>query len=104
MHTFVQWHEVGIAAELPELSVQRVGTTGILIVNHDPPRASTPLCPHKFAPLEEGHLEDGCLHCPVHDAAFKLESGEPRDGDGWAGELDMYPAKLEDGKIWVQID
>lgn len=99
----MQWQEVGAAASLPALSVQRVGTKSVLIVNQDRPRATTPLCPHKFAPLEEGHLEDGCLHCPVHDAAFHLDSGTPRDGDGWAGQLDVYPAKLEDGVIYVQI-
>lgn len=99
----MQWHDVGAAAELPPLSLQRVGTQQVIVVNQDPPKATTPLCPHKFAPLQEGHVEDGCIHCPVHDAAFCLDTGEPREGDGWAGQLDVYPAKLEAGRILVQL-
>lgn len=102
MHKSVQWHEVGSPTDLPTLSLQTAGTQQVLVINTEPPRATAPLCPHKFAPLEEGTLEENCLHCPVHDAAFHLDSGIPREGDGWAGQLQTFPARLRDGIIEVQ--
>lgn len=79
----------------------RVGTTALVLVRQgDAVHAFDGLCPHKFAPLAEGHVEDGCLACPVHDAHFQMD-GTPRDGDGWAGNLRPYPARVRDGMVEI---
>jgi nitrite reductase/ring-hydroxylating ferredoxin subunit len=36
-------------------------------------------CPHAGGNLSGGHVEDGCAVCPLHQWAFRLESGELRD-------------------------
>ncbi len=33
-------------------------------------------CPHMSAPLSAGHLEGCITHCPLHQGAFDLRSGE----------------------------
>lgn len=60
------------------------------------------LCPHKFAPLQEGRLEDGCLVCPVHDAHFQMD-GTPRDGDSWAGQLPTHPTRIVAGQVEIDL-
>lgn len=80
----------------------RVGTTPLLLVRvGDAVHATEAVCPHKFADLAEGTVEDGCLRCPLHDAAFHLPSGAPRAGDEWAGHLPTFPCRVEDGRVQV---
>lgn len=81
----------------------RAGTTMVLLTRiGDAVHATEPLCPHKFADLSEGTVEDGCLRCPLHDAAFRLPGGEPRPGDEWAGSLPTFPVRVEGGRVLVQ--
>lgn len=82
----------------------RVQTTDVLLVRtKDQVLATEPLCPHKFADLSEGTVENGCLHCPMHDAAFCLPSGEARPGDEWAGRLDLMESRVVDGVVQVRV-
>lgn len=99
----VAWTSVCKLAELDQgPNASRIGTHALTLVKTgDEIHATAALCPHKFAPLAEGTVEDGCLKCPVHEAAFHLETGEPRDGDGWAGRLDVYPCRVTDGVVEV---
>lgn len=101
----VEWLEVVALAELEEgsPSLHRVGTQQFVLIRRgDTVTATEPLCPHKFAPLQEGHVEAGCLVCPVHEAHFNLDSGVPREGDGWAGQLELFATEVRDGHVWVQ--
>ncbi len=103
--TDVEWLDGGLLKDLEDgaPSLQRLGTKQcVLIRRGDTVVATEALCPHKFAPLQEGHLEDGCLVCPVHDAHFNLDSGTPREGDGWAGQLELFATEIRDGRVWVQ--
>ncbi len=100
------WTDAAALDDLPKArpTVVRVGTTHVLLVRRGGAvHATEPLCPHKFAALEEGTVEDGCLRCPVHDAAFHLDTGEPRDGDAWAGRLQTYPVRVEAGRVHVAL-
>lgn len=103
----VVWTRACTVDELQEAAVTplRVGTTALVAVRAgDDVHVFDALCPHKFGPLSEGHVEDGCLHCPVHDAAFHLESGHPREGEGWAGTLRRYPARIVGTDVEVSLD
>ncbi len=100
-----EWTEALGLDELPDGSPHavRVGTTRVLFVRQaEAVHAFEAVCPHKFADLAEGHLEDGCLHCPMHDAAFHMD-GTPRAGDEWAGNLSLYPCRVEEGRVLVQL-
>lgn len=37
-------------------------------------------CTHGDARLSDGHIEDGCIECPLHQALFDLATGEVRRG------------------------
>ncbi len=105
MVCFVEWTDAAAQDELPldAPHAVRVGTTRVLFVRtNGAVHAFEGVCPHKFADLAEGHMEDGCLHCPMHDAAFHLD-GAPRAGDEWAGSLPTFPCKVEDGRVLVQL-
>lgn len=82
----------------------RVGTRRLVVLRDgDEAHVTDALCPHKFTPLEEGHVESGCLVCPTHDAGFRLADGAPRAGDGWAGRLDVHPARVVDGQVQADL-
>lgn len=65
--------------------------------------ATSNICTHEYAVLSEGWLENGCIECPLHAAQFDVRTGKalssPADED-----LAVYPAKVEAGQIFVQID
>jgi nitrite reductase (NADH) small subunit/3-phenylpropionate/trans-cinnamate dioxygenase ferredoxin subunit len=39
-------------------------------------------CPHAGGDLAGGFIEDGCVLCPWHHWAFRLENGQLRDSPG----------------------
>jgi nitrite reductase (NADH) small subunit len=41
-------------------------------------------CPHAGGSLAGGCVEDGCVMCPWHHWAFRLENGQLRDSPGVA--------------------
>lgn len=57
-------------------------------------------CPHKGAPLAEGHLCDHTIECGWHGWRFDLRTGECLTN---SGAVETYEVIIEDGwiKIWV---
>lgn len=64
------------------------------------PKACAALCPHAFAPLIDGELTDGRIHCARHQASFDLETGAP-DPRWQIPPLRIYPVRIIGG--WVEI-
>ena len=64
--------------------------------------AADDACTHQFARLSAGELEDCIIECPVHYARFDMRTGArvygPVDRD-----LKVYPAKIEDGDVWIAL-
>ena len=84
-----------------EMEVFEVDEEEVLIV-HAPGgeiRAYNPICPHQEQPLIEGELENCVLTCSAHLWQFDVLSGEGINPTGTS--LINYPAKTEDGAIWV---
>ncbi len=79
------------------------GSEPILLVRDgDRVYASDSLCPHKFTSLEGGHVAQGCITCPLHEATFNLESGEPGPDEQWAGRLPVYETRVVAGRVEVR--
>jgi nitrite reductase/ring-hydroxylating ferredoxin subunit len=58
-------------------------------------------CPHEGYPLAEGKVDDACvLTCNWHNWKFRLEDGECLLG---GDHVRAYPAKVEDGFVWVDV-
>lgn len=58
-------------------------------------------CPHMGFPLHQGSLRCGILTCHWHHARFDLATGGTFDL--WADDVTVYPTRLADGKVWVDI-
>lgn len=61
------------------------------------------VCPHAYALLTEGFVEDGTVECPLHEAIFDIETGTLESGPG-CRNLCTYPIKIEGDSIWVSLE
>jgi len=59
-------------------------------------------CPHMGCPLFMGTLTDAILTCPCHDWCFDLRTGQFLDAQEI--RLKLYQTRLEDGKIYININ
>jgi nitrite reductase/ring-hydroxylating ferredoxin subunit len=58
-------------------------------------------CPHEGYPLAEGQVDGACvLTCNWHNWKFRLEDGQCLLG---GDHVRAYPAKVEDGHVWVDF-
>lgn len=59
------------------------------------------LCPHQFAPLDDGPLEAGVLSCAHHGWRFDIATGRCPDSPYIC--LRRWPAVVEDGVVWTEV-
>ena len=99
------WHRVAADSDIAEsaafgvevgdhqIALCRVGGTLYAFEN---------VCPHAFALLSDGFIEDNEIECPLHAARFEIPTGRctspPADRD-----LAIYPVKVEGGDVYVGI-
>jgi nitrite reductase/ring-hydroxylating ferredoxin subunit len=102
-------------------TVVPVGERSILLIHHEGTvYALESRCPHMRLPLKGATVETSTagttLTCPWHHSAFDLRTGDVRDWSPWppaVGKmlgalrreraLTVYPVKVEQGAIWVQV-
>lgn len=74
-------------------------------------------CPHMTLPMRPGKIQDGAIICPWHQSAFDLRTGDVKAWSPWppgigpmVGKLSrekalrVFPVKVEDGQIFVNVD
>ncbi len=102
-----EWHAVRDYEDVPEgLTPVAVGEETVLLVRiGEAIHACAATCPHKFTALSDGTLAPGklSLTCPLHAATFDLSSGRPFPGQEWAGNLPVFPVRVRDGVVEVQV-
>ncbi len=102
-HRRADWRPVACESDLPAAGVRRVTVAGqslVLVRDGDHVVAVQPNCPHDHADLGHGHVADGRLVCPRHEASFCLATGEV--SAGWRlTPLKRYAARLSDGQVEV---
>jgi nitrite reductase/ring-hydroxylating ferredoxin subunit len=59
-------------------------------------------CCHRGGPLHEGAIEDGCVICPWHESAFRLEDGSVARGPATAPQP-AYDVRVREGSIEVRV-
>jgi nitrite reductase/ring-hydroxylating ferredoxin subunit/uncharacterized membrane protein len=59
-------------------------------------------CCHRGGPLHEGEIEDGCVVCPWHASAFRLEDGSVMKGPATAPQP-AYDVRVQEGSIEVRV-
>ncbi|GGX45143.1 nitrite reductase small subunit NirD [Saccharospirillum salsuginis] len=61
------------------------------------------VCPHAYALLSQGFVEDGQVECPLHEAVFDIKTGqclrEPADRD-----LHVYPVRIIEDDVQLQLN
>lgn len=59
------------------------------------------ICSHQHIDkIFEGYIEDGCVICPIHGWAFKLENGNVKGG---SRGIESFPIKIIDDKIYINV-
>ena len=95
-------HVLGPLADIPvgEGRAYAVGDLQIAVfrLRNGTVRATQAVCPHAGGPLADGQLDDSVVVCPLHAAAFELETGHALDGHP---SLTLYPVRVVDGNIAV---
>jgi 3-phenylpropionate/trans-cinnamate dioxygenase ferredoxin component len=80
--------------------VQVEGADLILVRDGERIHAFERACPHEQADLGQGHVSDGRLFCPRHQASFDLFDGAITPG--WPSrDLRRYALRIEGGQIWI---
>ena len=59
------------------------------------------VCPHAYALLTDGFIEDETVECPLHEAIFEIKSGKLLSGPA-DRNLCTYALKIEADKIYLQ--
>lgn len=59
------------------------------------------VCPHAYALLTDGFIEEGNVECPLHEAIFDIRSGKTLGGPV-ERDLCTFPLKVENDKIYIQ--
>ena len=61
-------------------------------------------CPHMGASLGDGSVHDGIVMCPWHAWRFRLSDGVWADAPKSGQKVNCYAAKVEEGKVLVEVD
>lgn len=116
----MKWVSVLDLKQLPDGTRQVVEVDGqsILVINYQGELyAISARCPHMGAPLKNGTLtEEHAIVCPWHRSAFDLRTGDVKEWSPWPPvmgrvlgtlrrehALRVFPVKVEDGRIWVEV-
>ncbi len=75
---------------------------GVLIIRQgDDVFAVAAMCPHQYAPLIGGDIEDGVLICPLHGWRFALKTGVDPDNPYIC--VNTWQAGIDGDAIWVEF-
>ena len=64
--------------------------------------ATSAICPHHAAFLSQGSFEADMVDCPRHQGRFHIPTGALLRGPA-CPSLAVYPTKIEDGRVLVEI-
>lgn len=60
------------------------------------------ICPHAYALLSQGFIEDGKIECPLHGALFDIRTGKCEREPG-ERDLVQYPLRVVDNNIQITV-
>jgi len=99
------WVEVGCVEDIPVLGARVIknGEQNIAVFrnSNDEIFAINDECPHKKGQLSQGIVHGKSVTCPLHNWRIDLQTGEAMGLD--EGCTGHYAAKVEDGKIFIDL-
>ena len=100
------WTEVTELTQIPVLGSRVIKTREMDIAvfrgTNDKVYAIRDACPHKSGPLSQGIMHGTSVTCPLHNWKIDLINGEALGPD--EGCTNVFPAKVEDGKVFLQLN
>jgi nitrite reductase (NADH) small subunit len=61
-------------------------------------------CPHSGGPLCDGIVSGRSVVCPLHGWKISLETGEVLRGDTDSEPVDVFPARVHNGAVMVNLE
>lgn len=99
------WKKICSLNEIPRLGSRQVksvsGMIAVFRTSDDEVFALEDKCPHKGGALSQGIVTGKTVTCPMHSWKIQFENGEAAAPD--KGCAQTYPAKVEDGQVWVAL-
>jgi nitrite reductase/ring-hydroxylating ferredoxin subunit len=77
---------------------QKIG----LYVLGDAVHALGDVCPHAYALLSQGFVENGLIECPLHGAQFEIATGKCLSEIGQQ-DVACYPVRVQDGRVSIKL-
>lgn len=99
-----EWTDVLDEADVPSVGMTHVQVAGepvLLARSGASIAAMADRCTHRGAPLHEGELRDGCVHCPWHDSIFDLVDGQVVSGPATRPQPTLE-TRVRDGRVQVR--
>lgn len=101
------WTRAALLSEIPEggaLGLEVAGVRVALAAVDGEVYAFADNCSHRDFPLSHGEVDAAArtITCEWHGAAFDLRTGAPTCAPA-TRPIAVYPAKVEDGGVWVQV-
>lgn len=88
---------------LNQPTLARAGEMDIVLVREATTiHAFANACAHQGGPLNEGHVENGCLVCPWHGSKFHLDDGSVAEGPSPFPQP-TFECRVQNGTIEVQL-
>ncbi|EFE96246.1 Rieske (2Fe-2S) protein [Serratia odorifera] len=60
------------------------------------------VCPHAYALLSQGFVDDGKVECPLHEALFDVRTGKCLREPG-GRDLHTFPTRVIDDRIQITL-
>jgi nitrite reductase/ring-hydroxylating ferredoxin subunit len=102
-----KWIEAAISEDVPEQGTLQVNCGSDLICLYKiggNVYATQDECSHGSASLSEGFIVEECLiECPLHQGSFDIKTGKAVSVP-CKDDIRVYPVKIENGKVFVQVD
>jgi nitrite reductase/ring-hydroxylating ferredoxin subunit/uncharacterized membrane protein len=98
------WVDVASESDVPETGALGATAAGVpvLVARVDGSLvALADRCTHRGAPLHEGDVKDGCIHCPWHDSVFDLTDGSVVSGPATRPQP-TFEVEVTDGRVRVR--
>ncbi|MFG6885316.1 non-heme iron oxygenase ferredoxin subunit [Burkholderia pseudomallei] len=77
-----------------EIGIYRVGDDVYALEN---------VCPHAYALLTQGFVDEGTVECPLHEAVFDIKTGQCLKGPGGRA-LKTYAVRLAGEEIQIKVE
>lgn len=100
-----QWTDAAAFDDIDDEDVMRfdhAGKTYAIYRQDDQVYASEGLCTHEHVHLCDGLVMDHVIECPKHNGRFDIRDGRPL-GAPVCVALKMFPARVKDGRIEVEV-